>query len=328
MHDIKTSLPQTFRGWVCRGGSTPADLRLETLTLAPPGFGEVLVRNAAVGLNPVDWKVLSGQHNKVPGVDGAGTVVAVGEGVASGWIGQRVAYHQNLRRPGSFAEYTALSARVVLRLPDALDFLTAAGFPCPGLTAWQALDKLPLGPGQSLLVSGAGGAVGGFLVQLAVARGLEVTALCNPRHWERLTSMGVRACLPGPLGLDERWPSGRPVFHAVVDSVSAEHANKLVPALRANGHIVCIQGRLPQWPNEPFGRALSMHEVALGALHIHGDGDDWSRLIHVGEGLLQQIVDGSLQCESAVVREFTELPELLGLLQYRQFSGKPLLRLA
>jgi len=328
MHDIKTTLPQTYRAWVCRGGSTPADLHLETLTLAPPGFGEVLVRNAVVGLNPVDWKVLSAQHNKVPGVDGAGTVVAVGEGVASGWIGQRVAYHQNLRRPGSFAEYTALSARVALRLPEAMDFESAAGFPCPGLTAWQALDKLPLASGQSLLVSGAGGAVGGLLVQLAVKRGLEVTALCNPRHWERLTAMGVSACLPGPLGMDERWPSGRPVFHAVVDSVSAEHANKLVPALRANGHIVCIQGRLPQWPNEPFGRALSMHEVALGALHIHGDGDDWSRLVRAGEGLLQQIADGSLQSESAVVREFTDLPELLGLLQHRQFSGKPLARVA
>lgn len=326
------SLPSSYRAWTWHDGDSALALALADVANAPLARGQVLVRNEVIGLNPVDWKVLGSAEmgwspGKVPGVDGAGIVVALGEQVPARWLGQRVAYHQHLAAPGSFAHYTPIAARALLRVPDALDMQSAASFPCPGLTAWQALEKLPLPRGQSLLVSGAGGAVGHYLVQLASARGLDVTTLSHPRHWDRLRALGAVHCMAGPLADGQSWPADAPRYAAVVDSVNAEHAARLAPALRANGHLVCIQGRVAQWPCAPFGRALSLHEVALGPLHRYGDDADWAQLSAAGERLLQDLAQGRLQAESRVVRGFDELPQLLHELRHRQFSGKPLIAL-
>lgn len=118
---------------------------------------EVLVRNHVAGLNPVDWKALGTRlapwgPGWVPGVDGAGIVVAVGRDVESECLGRRVAYHQSLMRPGSFAEYTPVRLRALIDLPRTLDFETAAGVPCPALTAWLALVKFPSRTGDTLLI--------------------------------------------------------------------------------------------------------------------------------------------------------------------------------
>ena len=325
------TLPSFFSAWTWQEGRDPLALVKKELPLRLPKPGEVLVRNEAIGLNPVDWKVLgmpSWQTGHVPGVDGAGVAVAVGEGVNTDWLGQPVAYHQNLACNGSFATFTRLPARAPLRRPVTLDALTAAGFPCPGLTAWQALQKLPDGQGRMLLLSGAGGAVGHYLVQLAQARGFAVTTLNHPRHDVRLLALGARRCRPGPLAENERWPESDAHFDAVIDTVGAGHAERLAGALRANGHLVCIQGRLPNWPCAAFGRALSLHEVALGALHRFGDAAAWAELSAVGEMLLKQLADGTLQAESAVVGDFATLPQLLAALRSRSFSGKPLVRIS
>lgn len=323
----------THRAWVWKGSASPVDLTLERIAIPELGAGDVLVRNAVIGLNPVDWKVLSpGLANwapgHVPGVDGAGTAIAVGDDLPESWLGQRVAYHQSLDRPGSFAEYTPVAARALMRLPDDLDSVAAASFPCPGLTAWLALEKLALRPGMPLLVSGSGGAVGGYLVQLATLRGLAVTAMCNPRHWDRMRALGAIDCIAGPLGPDQERPDTKTAFAAIIDSVDADHAARLTSALKANGHIVSIQGRISDWPCPPFGRALSMHEVALGALHRWGDDDDWLHLTDAGEQMLFEIAKGRLRAEQPVVREFSELAQFLDDLRNRQFSGKPLIRLS
>ncbi|MCC6076536.1 zinc-binding dehydrogenase [Pseudomonas sp. GCM10022188] len=326
------ALPDAYRAWVWRGSAAPCGLVLETVARPALEAGQVLVRNAVIGLNPVDWKLLAGQFmsgrpGKVPGLDGAGTVVAVGEGVSADWLGRRVAYHQSLERPGSFAQYTPLAAEVLIRLPAALDFATAAAFPCPALTAWQALEKVSALPGDELLISGAGGSVGHYLVQLAAARGFVVSVMCHARHRERLYALGASEWLGGPLAESENWADWGPArFHAVIDCVSAAHAERLAPAVLANGHLVCIQGRVARWPDAPFGRALSLHEVALGALHRFGDRAAWQRLTDAGEALLRALAEGRLQAEAALVGEFAELPQRLLALQHRQFSGKALIR--
>ena len=324
--------PQPYRAWTWTEGSEPSALTLRPTMHRPLRAGQVLVRNAIVGLNPVDWKLLGDAASgwsagRVPGVDGAGTVIAIGAGVAAAWLGQRVAYHQDLNLPGSFAEYTPLNVDVLMKLPERLDFATAASFPCPGLTAWQALEKLPRRPGQRVLASGAGGAVGHYLVQLAAARGFVVTVLCHPRHWERLRALGAADCVAGPQQTDDGWPTGLAGgFFAVIDSVGAEHAMRLAPLVRANGHMVCILGRLEKWPSAAFGRSLSLHEVALNALHLHGDRTDWAALTEAGQEMLQALADGALQPEHHIVGKFLDLPQELDSLRKRQFSGKVLVQ--
>ncbi len=96
----------------------------------------------------MDWKLIEYGHSnwqdgQVPGVDGMGTIVALGANVSHLRPGARVAYHTDLRHHGSFARHTRVPARALLPVPDALSDEAAAALPCPGLTAWQALAKLP-----------------------------------------------------------------------------------------------------------------------------------------------------------------------------------------
>lgn len=319
------SLPREHRAWAWSGGKASFGLHLEEQPLPKVPENAVLVANRAIGLNPVDWKILGADFMRdghVPGVDGAGVVAAVGDGVSPEWLGRNVAYHQDLRFPhGSFAEYTPVAARALIRMPDALSFEDAAAFPCPGLTAWRALEKLPAAEGRSLLVWGAGGSVGHYLVQLAVSRGWHVTAACNARHWEHLQKLGVQACRA--VGIIDPEPR----FHAAIDTVGPESAAHLAGTLKANGHLVCIQGRVETWPCAPFGRSLSLHEVALGALHQYGDSDDWACLTLAGETVLNETASGRIVPEPHVPHGFDTLAQALDRLRTRNFTGKALVLL-
>ncbi|WP_159947622.1 zinc-binding dehydrogenase [Rhizobium sp. 18065] len=331
MASIEERIPGAQSAWTWRGSAMPGALERGEIAVPKPLRGEVLVRNEIIGLNPVDWKVLTGlpscSEGHVPGVDGAGIVAAVGDESLRPWIGRRVAYHQSLHKQGSFAKYTPLAARALMQVPDGLGLPLAASLPCPALTAWLSLDKLPIRPGARLLISGAGGAVGNYLVQLALQCGYSVTAMCNARHWDRLRGYGVQSLIAGPIDPGAELPGelmGR--YFSVIDTVSGGHAATLVPALEANGHIVCVQDRLPAWPSDPFGRCLSIHEVALGALHVFGSDAAWTRLVNAGETIMRQIVERKLQPEPLLRRDFSALPELLAGLQKRTFSGKPLIK--
>lgn len=320
MSDNRFLVPQQWRAWTWQGEA----LQQSMISAEPLQPHDVVVQNAAIGLNPVDWKVLESQVGQVPGVDGAGTVVALGAEVDPGLLGARVAYHQSLRRNGSFAEFTVLAAQVLMRLPDELDFATAASLPCPMLTAWQAIEKVPMQPGAAILIAGAGGSVGHFLVQMAQARGFEVTTLSHERHWSRLHAQGAKRCLSDSMHNAE---ATQRRYFAVIDAVGPEHAARLADNLLANGHLVCIQGRVEQWPCSPFGRALSLHEVALGALHLHGDAQQWRALTQQGERLMAQLVQGKLESELLLHFSYDQLPAQLLALQHRNFSGKQIILL-
>lgn len=325
------TIPATQRAWTWRGDPSPLGLSLAEIAVPKPVAGEILVRNAIIGLNPVDWKVLRGlpswSDGHVPGVDGAGIVAAVGDESLKPWLGRRIAYHQSLHKQGSYAEYTPVAACALMQVPDDLGLSLAPVFPARRSPHGSPSTSFPLRPGARLLVSGAGGAVGNYVVQLALQRGYAVTAMCNKRHWDRLRAYGVRDFIAGPITSEAELPSellGR--CFAVIDMVSGSHAALLASALEANGHMVCVQDRLANWPCEPFGRCLSVHEVALGANHLFGSDDAGARLVHAGETIMKQIHDRKIQPEPLVIRDFSALPDLLEDLKQRTFSGKPLIK--
>ncbi|MFE4583502.1 NADP-dependent oxidoreductase [Streptomyces chartreusis] len=165
---------------------------LMELPVAHPGPGEILVKLTSASVNPIDLGIAAGLlpmpqvFPLVLGVDGAGRVVEVGEGVSGFSVGD-VVHGQFLRAPlghGTFAEYALVTQAPdngALRLvPDGMPDEIAAALPTAGMTALGALDAIGLRAGQSMLIVGATGGVGVFAVQLAAARGVEVIATARP----------------------------------------------------------------------------------------------------------------------------------------------------
>ncbi|QXZ17168.1 zinc-binding dehydrogenase [Pseudomonas sp. AO-1] len=322
-----------FAAWTWSAGKGIEGLQLTRKPLVQPGPSEVLVANRAIALNPVDWKMVDWGHpswkdGHVPGVDGVGVVVAAGPDVSIK-PGTRVAYHQSLTRDGSFAEFCLLEASIVLIVPSALDDGIAATLPCPGLTAWQALEKIPQ-VSDDVLVVGAGGAVGLLLVQLAVQRGYRVWATAAQKHHARLKSLGVVGVVDYR---EDNWQQilqadmGNRRLHVVFDTVSGTHAAGLAPLLGYNGHLVCVQDRQEVAPLPPFGTAISLHEVALNSFHTHASSSDKQRLRHAGERLLESLLEGRLAKPELQIFDFRKLPDALLALKQGGKGGKWIARL-
>ncbi|MCF3132540.1 NADP-dependent oxidoreductase [Streptomyces olivochromogenes] len=166
--------------------------------LPEPGAREVRIKVAAAALNPVDAGVRAGFFGGAGrriglGWDVAGTVDAVGVDGGAWSVGDEVvALHYGMAKPlGTHAEYVVVDTDAVAKAPTTADAAHAATLPLNALTAAQALDLLELSVGQSLLVTGAAGAVGGFAVQLAAHRGIEVTAVAREGDEELVRSLGA-----------------------------------------------------------------------------------------------------------------------------------------
>jgi NADPH2:quinone reductase len=179
-----------------------------------PGPGEVLVRVAFSGVNPTDWKSRRGSSSgqdqplpfpqQVPNQDGSGTIVAVGDGVDGGRVGQRVwiweAAYQ--RADGTAQELVALPERQAVPLPDGASLELGASVGVPALTAHRALTGGEGGPsrlgpgalaGRKVLVAGGAGAVGHAAIELAVWAGASVvTTVSSPEKGELARAAGAQ----------------------------------------------------------------------------------------------------------------------------------------
>ncbi|WP_273828825.1 zinc-binding dehydrogenase [Pseudomonas sp. SBT1-2] len=327
-------MPTEYNAWGWTAGAGLEGLQLIRKVLPQPGPKEVLIANTAIALNPVDWKIIEWGHadwhsGRVPGVDGVGVVVAAGAAVTLK-VGTRVAYHQSLSRDGSFAEYCLLDADAALPVPESLDDAVAASLPCPGLTALQALDKVPVVGARDVLVVGAGGAVGSLLVQLAAQRGLRVWATASAKHHARLLAQGAAGVFDYQAAtwqteLQSRLGERR--LHALFDTVSGAHARGLAALLGYNGHLVCIQDRQETTPLPAFSTAISLHEVALNSIHAYGSRVDWQQLRQYAEQLMSQTVSGLLQPAPLIEFDFNQLPEKLRALKSGEQHGKWVTRL-
>ena len=158
------------------------------LDLPTPKIGadEVLIRVRAAGVNPFDWKVADGElenerEHRFPlvlGFDAAGVVERAGADVTGLAEGDEV--YGYLSKPvmgeGTYAEYVVFPAAIVAKKPEAVSFAEAAALPMPALTAMDLVDAVDLRKGETVLIVGATGGVGSYVVQLAARRGARVIA--------------------------------------------------------------------------------------------------------------------------------------------------------
>jgi len=175
----------------------PETLKVEELAKPEPKAAEVLIRILGASVNPVDYKIRQGGYlgeDALPltlGRDVAGVIEAVGDGVDEFKEGD-AAYAMLDRAHGGYAEYVAEPISNCAKKPAKLDFIQAAAVPLAGLTAWQGLfDHGGLKDGQTVLIHGAGGGVGHFAVQFAVARGAKVVATCSGQDADFVKGLGA-----------------------------------------------------------------------------------------------------------------------------------------
>ncbi|MEU4362261.1 NADP-dependent oxidoreductase [Promicromonospora sp. NPDC023987] len=177
---------------------TPEVLRYEDADQPVAGQGQALVRVAGSAVSPADNGIRSGSLPfpvtlpHVPGYDVSGTIEAIGEGVTGLQVGDAVVGFIPMGEDGSAAEYVVAPADVLVKAPTSIDLADAAALPSVALTAWQGLFDLGgLKDGQRVLIVGAGGAVGGYAIQLAKRAGAYVIATASPRSRDGVTAAGA-----------------------------------------------------------------------------------------------------------------------------------------
>ncbi len=182
-------------------------LRLEDVPVPAPRANQIRVRVAACALNPMDWVLCLGlMPGSLPGgvgLDVAGTVDAVGEGVADVGVGERVFGVPDYRGQSSAGVADRAVLAVWEPVPEGLDLLAAAALPMAVETAVRSLDLLDLSAGQTLLVNGGGTMVGFAAVQMALMRGARVIATAGDTFAGRLRDLGAEVTAYGD-GMVER----------------------------------------------------------------------------------------------------------------------------
>ena len=294
-------------------------LSIMNAPLPEPGKGQVRIAVQAASLNPVDWKLVTGvapwwigKGLHYVGLDGAGVVEALGEGVHQVVVGDRVMWHADLSRQGVLADFAVADAHVLSRIPTNVSFQTAAAFPCAGMTAYQALvRKARISAGQTILVQGAAGSVGGFAIQIAKRFGAQVIALARGEQEEGVRALGADHVLDRndpALAEKVRELTGGYGADVMLEVANPGDARRSLDLIHYNGHLLCVDP-LPDLTHvSPYTYAASIHEVALGGAYAAGHRptqEDFSvmgaKLLEMSaEGRLDPLIDKVIRLEEAV----------------------------
>lgn len=220
----------------------PEVLRLEHSADPVPGVGEVLIDVAGAGVNPIDWKILSGAMKAfiplalpfTPGVEVAGKVVAVGGGVTEFALGDEVFGFIDI--VGGYATKAVAQASKLALKPRTLSALQAAAVPAAALTAWQALtEHAGVQRRQKVLIHAAAGGVGSMAVQIAKYLGAEVYATASAHNHAYLKNLGADHIIDYTTQAFEEWVSAVDV---VLDLVGGETQNRSFAVLKKHGFLV------------------------------------------------------------------------------------------
>ena len=332
----KTITINSDKWWYMKAWKLTQPEGLNCLTLSraakpTPASDEVCIQVMAAGLNPIDYKLANWgyatwQYPQIIGLDIAGTIAVVGKDVTHFQPGDRVVCFADPRHAGGFANYATVKAHALSRIPEQVSFEQAAALPCAGYTAWMAVhDKLDVRPGQRIAITGAGGGVGGFAVQLTKLAGATVYAIAEKQHHNRLLGYGVDAVLdPNTDNVAMRLIelTEDQLVHAVIDCVSAKSGSIMSSLIRYNGEIVMVADQFNQVPLLATTKAISLHEVALHGTYAHGTLEHIHHLADIGNTLSNLIAEGKLDPMIDQILPFEELAEGLEILKQQKHSGK------
>lgn len=313
-----------MRAIVQRRYGGPEQWRLVEVPRPVAGAGQVLVRMAAASVHADVWHATAGvpwiarplmgltrPRHPIPGTDLAGTVAAVGPGVTSSRVGDLVfgqlARGANLwAHAGAFAEFALLDESRLAPVPPAVTLVEAASIPTAGLIAMANVGYARIEPGMRVLVNGAAGGVGLFVVQIARARGGLVTAVDSSDRLDLLAGLGFTDLIDYRTADYTAGPAG--VYDAVIDIPGNRPLSRIARILRPHGRYVLIghnaygahgrrvAGSLPTFAGLTARTPFSPHlrfDVGSGE-------DDWPRLVSwVADGSVRTVVDRIFPLEAA-----------------------------
>jgi len=297
---------------------------LHILELPQPqaGPGELRIRVHAAAVNPTDTLRRNGARAAelkdvpmphVPGMDAAGVLEEIGEGVVTDLnLGDRVmAIVVPHETHGAYAEQIVVPAESAARVPAGATDAEAASLPMNGLTARLALDVLGLAPTQTVAVSGAAGAVGGYVIQLAKTGGLRVIADAAPRDEALVKELGADVVLP--RGKDYPQQIRAAVPDGVDGFVDAALFDRLaLPAVRDGGRIATLR-----WFSEPGERGITFHPVRV---------PEYAREQSKLNRLRQQVEDGQITLRVAQILPAQQAAEAHRLLEAGGVRGRLILQ--
>jgi NADPH:quinone reductase-like Zn-dependent oxidoreductase len=258
-------------------------LRFEDVPAPTPADQEVVVRVRYIGVNPLDWKLVEGQFrhfakSRPPcgvGAEFAGEVLSVGAGVSSLRTGDRVAAWLNpfAERPRAIAEQVAVVARQCVRVPDDVGLDVAAVVQVAGLSALQLLALIDAQPGQRILVHGAAGGVGSFVVAMLRDRGATVCATGSAR------SQAFLRALQPDAQVDYAMPpsSWHGPFDAVIDCATTLDTTTLGVLLPHGGNAAFT---LPSFPGVIFDPLLNpLRRIRRHTLRLDPNADQCAQVL-------------------------------------------------
>ena len=236
-------------------------LKLEEIPRLSIADDQVLVRVHDAGVNPIDWKIREGFMKQVIpvnfpltiGQDFAGEVTERGKAAEEFNIGDRVFGFAQ----GTYAEYAAAPTSTVARIPDSIDYATAAALPTAGSTALQLVrDVAQARPGITLLIHGAAGGVGSFATQIAKKLGARVIGTASGEDIEYLKSLGVDQVIDYKK---ERFEDKIKEPDVVIDLVGGDTLAHSYPVLKKGGILVTTVQPVDEQAAKKAGiRALMM----------------------------------------------------------------------
>lgn len=307
-------------------------LEVRAVDVSPPGPGEAQIEVAAVGVNFIDVYQRQGVYTVptpfVLGSEGAGTVVAVGTGVAQVSVGDRVAWGQHR---GTGASVANVPAEILVPVPDGVDLEVAAAAMLQGMTAHYLVNSTyAVQPGDVALVHAVAGGVGQLLVQMVNAKGGTVVGTASTQEKiDKGLALGARTVINytevEDLAAAVRQANGGEGVHVVYDGVGRSTFEASLASLRPRGMMVLFgaaSGQVPPFDPQRLN-ALGSLFLTRPSLGVHVATRD--ELLERGESVLGDIAAGRLQVEIGGRYPLEDAASGYDDLEGRRTTGKLLL---
>lgn len=291
-------------------------LAFQEIDIPQPHAGEVLVKIAYAGVNPIDVKTRAGlgwaaAENKdnlpwVPGYDISGVIAGLGEGAQAFEVGQEVVGFIGFPlRAGGYSQYVCVPETELTALPKTVALDAAAALPLAGQTAAQAINKAQVQEGERVLILAGAGGVGHIAVQLAVATKAEVYTTCSERNLDYLARLGAHAINYEFAPASERLSD----VDVLIDLVGGDVALDALKCLKDNARVITI----PTITAELVCEKAKLLGFEASGMLVSPDTKQMETLLYmVGVGLLKteiqhvfpylQVVEAHQQVETSRTR--------------------------